>query len=473
MGYNHDVSNVGRAQINMAHDNNNLKISVDEAARVENQGKLRLLRSKKLSLVVDLDQTIIHATVVPTVAEWQKDPDNPNFEAVKDVQQFKLDDEVPGGRGCWYYIKLRPGLQEFLQKVSQLYELHIYTMGTRAYASHIARIVDPDRKLFGDRILSRDESGSMTAKSLQRLFPVDTKMVVIIDDRGDVWKWSDNLVRVNPYDFFVGIGDINSSFLPKKVEMQTSPKSSNTSSSDSGDVVMTGTDAEKEDGSKETTQNTITQTATTTSTTDDTTSSSDVSTLEQLVSMGAGDNPSLLKEQATQQDQTLTAQVEERPLLQQQKRLDAAEEQASGDVSQEKSSPAGTMDVEGSTTTPDSGPSRQNLLHDDDTELEYLERSLAKIHRAFYEEYEARISITKSDRVQKLRGVRSNKLSSAAQDEIAIEMVPDVKTIMNCMKLSVLNDVVLVLSGVVPLGMDIQRYEHIPNWKHPLKYFNG
>lgn len=42
-------------------------------------------------------------------------------------------------------------------------------------------------------------------------------MVAVIDDRGDVWGWQSNLVKVMPYDFFVGIGDINSSFLPKQV----------------------------------------------------------------------------------------------------------------------------------------------------------------------------------------------------------------------------------------------------------------
>ena len=47
---------------------------------------------------------------------------------------------------------------------SQQYELHIYTMGTRAYAENIAKIIDPERKIFGERILSRDESGSMTAE---------------------------------------------------------------------------------------------------------------------------------------------------------------------------------------------------------------------------------------------------------------------------------------------------------------------
>lgn len=38
----------------------------------------------------------------------------------------------------------------------------------------------------------------MVHKSLERLFPVDQSMVVVIDDRGDVWNWSPNLVKVIP-----------------------------------------------------------------------------------------------------------------------------------------------------------------------------------------------------------------------------------------------------------------------------------
>ena len=171
----------------MVHNNVSLTVSQDEATKADDEAKRRLLASKKLSLVVDLDQTIIHATVDPTVADWQKDEDNPNHNAVKDVRSFLLKDDGPEKKGCWYYIKLRPNLEDFLENVSKIYELHIYTMGTRAYAKNIADIIDPEHKIFGDRILSRDESGSMTAKNLQRLFPVDTKMVVIIDDRGDVW----------------------------------------------------------------------------------------------------------------------------------------------------------------------------------------------------------------------------------------------------------------------------------------------
>lgn len=41
-------------------------------------------------------------------------------------------------------------------------------------------------------------SQGLTQKSLRRLFPCDTSMVVIIDDRADVWEWSPNLVKVIP-----------------------------------------------------------------------------------------------------------------------------------------------------------------------------------------------------------------------------------------------------------------------------------
>jgi RNA polymerase II subunit A-like phosphatase len=38
--------------------------------------------------------------------------------------------------------------------------MHVYTMGTRAYAEQVCAAIDSDRKLFGGRILTRDESGS-------------------------------------------------------------------------------------------------------------------------------------------------------------------------------------------------------------------------------------------------------------------------------------------------------------------------
>ncbi|KAJ5916525.1 hypothetical protein N7504_000540 [Penicillium tannophilum] len=403
--YNTEVMDSFRAPIQMSHDNTTLTVSEKEATRVEEDAKRRLLASRRLSLVVDLDQTIIHATVDPTVGEWKEDKDNPNYEALRGVRQFRLIDDGPGMRGCWYYIKLRPGLEDFLQNVAELYELHIYTMGTRAYAQNIADIIDPTRKLFGDRILSRDESGSLTAKNLQRLFPVDTKMVVIIDDRGDVWRWNPNLIKVSPYDFFVGIGDINSSFLPKKQDIGAT-------------AVKPAKPEPKEhaNGSAEKT--------------------TDVSALEQLVTMGGGDNPRLLQEQTNAQEETILHQVEDRPLLQKQKELDA-EDDASAE----------------STPNIDESQPRHHLLEDHDRELFQLQERLEQVHLQFFDEYDKKRSSALGGRVAALRGEKT----PLKDKDVDLKLVPDVKDIMPRIKAQILGGVVMVFSGVLPLGSDTQN----------------
>lgn len=84
-------------------------LGLQEAHRLETLTANRLLSEKKLSLIVDLDQTIVHATVDPTVGEWLQDPSNPNYGALEGVKRFKLgaDTEESEDDGCWYYVKMR------------------------------------------------------------------------------------------------------------------------------------------------------------------------------------------------------------------------------------------------------------------------------------------------------------------------------------------------------------------------------
>ncbi|KAL4882830.1 hypothetical protein BJY04DRAFT_35756 [Aspergillus karnatakaensis] len=412
--YNTDVTDSMRAPIQMTHDNTALTVSEREAMRVEEDAKRRLLGDRKLSLVVDLDQTIIHAAVDPTIGDWMENPDNPNHAAVSDVRKFQLVDDGPGMRGCWYYIKLRPGLESFLQNVSEMYELHIYTMGTRSYAQAIANIIDPDRKLFGDRILSRDESGSLSVKNLHRIFPVDTRMVVIIDDRGDVWRWCPNLIKVIPYDFFVGIGDINSSFLPKRQDELEAPKEEKPVAETEHHV---NGSTEKPDVA-------------------------DVSTLEQLVTMGGGDNPKLLQEQSDAQEEEIKHQFADRPLEQKQKELDAEDEsvepsEASMDESQDHPS------------------QRHHLLIDNDQELIKLADRLEKVHLEFYDEYEKRRARGLGGRVAALRGEKA----LSKDKDVDLKLVPDVKDILPGIKRRILGDVVIVHSGLWKLTEDIENLE--------------
>ena len=437
-----------RATINMVHNNVSLTISENEAARADDEAKRRLLASKKLSLVVDLDQTIIQATVDPTVADWQKDEHNPNHDAVKDVRAFLLKDDGPGNRGCWYYIKLRPGLKEFLDNVSKIYELHIYTMGTRAYAKNIADIIDPEHKIFGDRILSRDESGSSTAKNLQRLFPVDTKMVVIIDDRGDVWKWSPNLIKVTPYDFFVGIGDINSSFLPKKPGPKPSQRAAaiiaSPSQDDQAEHVVEEMPQPRTNGIPsqgiEIHSPEDSEPAATNST----------SPLEQLVAISGGDDAAVRQAQTTRQDEALAAQLEDRPLLQKQKQLEAEDAATEFTVGKEDGDPENASPS--SDESSDSDRPKHNLLQDHDCELFQLEESLYKVHGEFYDIYSRQLSAMQGGRLGQLRGGQKRKLPSDKSD---LDFVPDIKTVLPLVKSKVLAGAVIVFSGVVPIGVDV------------------
>lgn len=437
-----------RATINMVHNNVSLTISENEAARADDEAKRRLLASKKLSLVVDLDQTIIQATVDPTVADWQKDEHNPNHDAVKDVRAFLLKDDGPGNRGCWYYIKLRPGLEDFLTNVSKIYELHIYTMGTRAYAKNIAEIIDPEHKIFGDRILSRDESGSSTAKNLQRLFPVDTKMVVIIDDRGDVWKWSPNLIKVTPYDFFVGIGDINSSFLPKKPAPKPSQKAAAIAVPKPGNEQAEGVTEEQPlpkingGSSQELDPPSVIES--------EAPVANNASALEQLVAMGGGDDPVTRQAQTTRQGEALAAQLEDRPLLQKQKQLEA-EDAATESTPAKEDGDSGNASPS-SDDSSDSDKPKHNLLQDHDRELFQLEESLHKVHSEFYDIYYRRLSDAQGGRLGQLRGGQKRKLPSEKSD---LDLVPDIKIVLPSVKSKVLAGVVIVFSGVVPLGMDV------------------
>jgi RNA polymerase II subunit A-like phosphatase len=150
-----------------------------------------------------------------------------------------------------YIIYCRPGTREFLKEMDKKYEMHIYTMGTRSYAIEISKILDPDQSLFKERILSRDESGSFSIKSIKRLFPCDQSMVVVVDDRSDVWGWSPNLIHVNPCklffcmyfldNYFMGIGDINA---PKPISVQeNSAENSETKDTDQSSTTLVESNA--------------------------------------------------------------------------------------------------------------------------------------------------------------------------------------------------------------------------------------
>ncbi|XP_030781782.1 RNA polymerase II subunit A C-terminal domain phosphatase isoform X3 [Rhinopithecus roxellana] len=183
------------ATVSMVHSVPELMVSSEQAELLGREDQQRLHRNRKLVLMVDLDQTLIHTT-----EQHCQQMSN------KGIIHFQL------GRGePMLHTRLRPHCKDFLEKIAKLYELHVFTFGSRLYAHTIAGFLDPEKKLFSHRILSRDECIDPFSKTgnLRNLFPCGDSMVCIIDDREDVWKFAPNLITVKKYVYFQGTGDMN------------------------------------------------------------------------------------------------------------------------------------------------------------------------------------------------------------------------------------------------------------------------
>ncbi|KAK4475400.1 hypothetical protein MN116_002459 [Schistosoma mekongi] len=212
------------ASIPMVHAIPELHVSETVADEIALQDQQSLLSARKLVLLVDLDQTIIHTT--------------------NDLQAFKYKNvhryRLPGSP-LVYHTRLRPHLEKVLDCLSQYYQMHICTFGNRVYAHQLASMIDPKRRYFSQRILSRDECFNPITKSanLKALFPRGLNLVCIIDDRGEVWDWSSNLIHVKPYRFFPDIGDINAFPRPSLLSMSVSSSQSSSTSSTSTTTIVT------------------------------------------------------------------------------------------------------------------------------------------------------------------------------------------------------------------------------------------
>ena len=90
-------------------------------------------------------------------------------------------------------------------------------MGSRSYAHAVVKLFDPDGRLFNEILENR--------KKLERIFPTDDRMVLVIDDRCDVWPDCRNLIQVPAYTFFVGTGDINAPKIDGEAGVQEHTKS--------------------------------------------------------------------------------------------------------------------------------------------------------------------------------------------------------------------------------------------------------
>ena len=195
-----------------------LQLSAEEAASVTASKVSNLRSSKKLALVLDLDHTLLHAIQMEGQAPSRTSATARMIEGSHGVGtgEGKADnyvyhlpiEELDRQTVKHLVMKKRPHLDAFLERANEFCQMTVYTAGTRRYAEAVAKVIDPHKKYFGERIVSRCDVANIRAdgneKSLERIYPGDASMAVIIDDREDVWRGAQGaqLLLVKPFVHF-------------------------------------------------------------------------------------------------------------------------------------------------------------------------------------------------------------------------------------------------------------------------------
>jgi len=126
-------------------------------------GQPRALHGRN-TLVLDLDETLLHSSFEPIAADHALN--------------------IPV-EGAWHtvYVKLRPNLSEFLDRVSQLFEVVLLTASREVYASPVLDLVEQRRGRVHHR-LYRDSCANLNGAFIKDLAYLGRPLpnVVIIDN---------------------------------------------------------------------------------------------------------------------------------------------------------------------------------------------------------------------------------------------------------------------------------------------------
>ncbi|GAB2287631.1 hypothetical protein Dimus_022003 [Dionaea muscipula] len=126
---------------------------------------------KPVTLVLDLDETLVHSTL-----EHCEDADF-TFTVFYNMKEQTV------------YVKKRPYLRIFLERVAEKFEIIVFTASQSIYAAQLLDILDPDGKLFSGRAYREScifSDGTYT-KDLTVL-GVDLAKVIIIDNSPQVFR---------------------------------------------------------------------------------------------------------------------------------------------------------------------------------------------------------------------------------------------------------------------------------------------
>ncbi|XP_021732038.1 RNA polymerase II C-terminal domain phosphatase-like 4 [Chenopodium quinoa] len=177
----------------------NSSITKSEINRIPDNNLQCLLNSKKLHLILDLDHTLVHSRMLHKLTSTEKETidSNTNSNSIED-NVYKI-----CGGNC--VVKLRPGVREFITLVSSMFELSIYTMGSRYYAQQVHELLVSKAGFPSNcSIVVREDCVKERRKGFDNVVLSHEQVVVIVDDTEKIWEESckRNLLKIGGYNYF-------------------------------------------------------------------------------------------------------------------------------------------------------------------------------------------------------------------------------------------------------------------------------
>lgn len=119
----------------------------------------------KISLVLDLDETLVHCSIQPI-----PNPDL-TFRVPFNGQMYDV------------YVRKRPYLQHFLEAVAPAFEVTVFTASQSVYAETLLNLIDPKRKLIKHRLF-REACLNVDGNYLKDLTVLgrDLRQTVLVDN---------------------------------------------------------------------------------------------------------------------------------------------------------------------------------------------------------------------------------------------------------------------------------------------------
>ena len=129
--------------------------------------------SGKKVVLLDLDETLIHGDFQE---EYLNDIDHPYDKIIK-FTSLDEQEEVSVG------IFIRNGVQKFLEEISKIFDIGIFTASSKDYADAVINYLDPNNEFIKFRLYRNSciKVNNISIKDL-RIIGVDLKNIVLIDN---------------------------------------------------------------------------------------------------------------------------------------------------------------------------------------------------------------------------------------------------------------------------------------------------